>query len=130
VLEAGGGADPEVLAVHLHAAGELERAREYAAQAARAAADALAFDRAARLYRFALELVPAGSEARRGLVIALATALANAGRGAESAAQYLAAADAAEGPREALQFRRCAAEQYLMSGHVSQGMAALLVVRR
>ena len=126
MLEAGGGADPEVLAVHLHAAGELERAREYAAQAARAAADALAFDRAARLYRFALELVPAGSEARRGLVIALA----NAGRGAESAAQYLAAADAAEGPREALQFRRCAAEQYLMSGHVSQGMAALLVVRR
>jgi len=50
-------ADPEQLAVHWHAAGERQRAANYAIRAAEAAADALAFARAARLYRFALELV-------------------------------------------------------------------------
>src|SRR5205823_11624628 len=102
LLEADGSADPEILAVHLHAAGELARAGHYAAAAARAAAEALAFDRAARLYRLALDLVPPRDAARAGLQIALATSLANAGRGAEAAPQYLTAAEAAQGAREAL----------------------------
>jgi len=127
VLEARGGADPEVLAVHLHGAGQTARAGAYAAAAARAATDALAFDRAARLYRLALELIPADDSSRPPLHVALATAIANAGRGAEAAAEFLAAAEQA-GPVEAVDLRRRAAEQYLTSGHVSQGIATLRAV--
>jgi eukaryotic-like serine/threonine-protein kinase len=126
-LEARPGADPEALAVHLHAAGELVRAGEQAAAAARAAAEALAFDRAARLYRLALDVAPADASARLRLQVELGTALANAGRGAEAAEIYLAAAaNAREG--QALDLRRRAAEQLLISGHVPQGLAALRVV--
>jgi tetratricopeptide (TPR) repeat protein len=126
VLEARG-ADPEVLAVHLRGAGQTARAGAYAAAAARAATDALAFDRAARLYRLALELIPADDSSRPPLRVALATAIANAGRGAEAASEFLAAAEQA-GPVEAVDLRRRGAEQYLISGHVSQGIATLRAV--
>ena len=55
-LEAWGLADPEALALHFHAAEEPETAAEYVTGAARQASEALAFDRAARLYRVALNL--------------------------------------------------------------------------
>jgi hypothetical protein len=47
---------PEVVGVHLHAAGDLKQAARYMVLAADQAAAALAFDRAARLYRQALAL--------------------------------------------------------------------------
>ncbi len=50
-LEASGSADPEVLGVHFLGSGQPERAAEYFARAADQAAEALAFDRAAGLYR-------------------------------------------------------------------------------
>jgi len=124
-LEAAGRADPETLAVHLEAAGEPGRAGGFYAEAAAAAAEALAFERAAMLYRRAIErLAPAEA---RGLLARLADALANAGRGAEAAAAYLDAAEQV-GPNDSLALRRNAAYQYLISGHVDEGLSAFNVI--
>jgi len=119
-LEEAGGADPEVLARHHAAAGRPDRAHDLALEAGEQADRALAFDRAARLYRWALQLsAPAGAGPPR-LTTLLAAALANAGRGEESARAYLEAAEqAAPADRSAL--RQKAAQQYLLSGHVDRG---------
>jgi hypothetical protein len=127
VLAAGGRADPEVLAVHLHGAGEPARAAKYYVQAAAQAAEALAFERAAALYQRALELRPAGAPAQRDLRVRRADALANAGRGAAAARAYLEAAEGAE-PLERLELQRRAALQFLSSGHVDDGLHTLRTV--
>ncbi|MGZ3427634.1 MAG: serine/threonine-protein kinase, partial [Polyangia bacterium] len=56
LMEADGNADPEHVTRHLLSAGEPRRAAPWAAQAARRAESSLAFERAAELYRLALEL--------------------------------------------------------------------------
>ena len=92
-LEASSEADPEVLCVHFEAAGDDQKAGRYGLVAADRAADALAFDRAAQLYRFVLGLGTVDPADEPKLRHKLADALANAGRGAEAAEHYLAAAD-------------------------------------
>lgn len=124
-LETAPDADPETLAHHFAAGGEPGQASAYSARAAGRAAEALAFDRAARLFALALEVDPGDEEdRRRELRRGLGDALVNAGRGAEAAAVYLRAADGARAA-DALEFRRLAAEQLLISGHIDEGIAAL-----
>jgi eukaryotic-like serine/threonine-protein kinase len=113
-------ADPERLAEHFREAGHAEEASHYAAVAADAAAEALAFDRAARLFRLALELRPAPRPEDHRLRIHLGDALASAGRGRESAEAYLAAMEGTDAA-EAIDLQRRATQQLLMAGHVDEG---------
>ncbi|APW59747.1 serine/threonine-protein kinase PknK [Paludisphaera borealis] len=125
--EAAGEADPEILAVHLRGAGETSRAGAFYATAAAKAADALAFDHAAKLYRTALKLGTAGAADTRRLQVRLGDALANAGRGAEAATVYLEAAESASAA-ENLDLKRLASSQFLISGHVDEGMTLLRTI--
>jgi hypothetical protein len=126
-LESVGRADAELLAVHLHGAGETQRAAEYYARAAAQAAEALAFERSAALYRRALELRPSGAAGERDLRVHLGDALANAGRGAEAARIYLEAARGADSAAR-LELLRRAALQFLNCGYVDDGLAVLRTV--
>ena len=120
-LLAAGNADPETLLRHARAAGFEPLAAGCAETAAARAAHLLAFDRAAELFREALELSREAAAQRR-LKIALGDALANAGRGREAARIFL---DALDGGREDLELRRRAGEQYLRSGHVGEGLRVI-----
>ena len=120
------GADAEVLAAHYEGAGDGELAARYAVRAAEGAMAALAFDRAARLYRLALSLGGAATD-RHALGLAIAGALASAGRGAEAAPLLLEAAERAPAA-EALDLRRRAAEQFLLTGHIDRGAGVLRAV--
>jgi serine/threonine protein kinase len=128
VLESSGRAAPETLAVHFQA-GQLARSREYLTSAAREAEEALAFDRAARLYRMALELLPAEDEGRYEIQVRLGTALANAGRSRDAAETYIQAVGDS-GTINPVEVQRRAAEKLLVSGHIDRGMAVLRHVLR
>ena len=122
-----GAADPERLATHYLGAGDAENAAEYAAVAAAKASEALAFDHAAELYEFALGLGAAARLDEGGLLIKLGDALANAARGGAAAQAYLSAAKGA-GPALAIDLHRRAAQQFLISGHIEDGIGALNTV--
>ena len=122
VLEAWGEADPEALAIHFHRAEVWQQAGRYYAEAAAQAAAILAFDRAAKLYRLALSLDPGDLARQRQLRTQLASALANAGRGADAAKEYLAITTMVGGA-DALDFRRHAATQLITSGHIEEGFS-------
>src|SRR6185503_2416109 len=122
-----GGADPEALSSHWREAGDNARAADYAAKAAEAAARALAFDRAARLYRLSLELKPDPGPAAPDLFSHLGEALANIGRGGDAALAFLEGAKRAS-PIEAIDLQRRAAQQLLVSGHIDEGLAGLRMV--
>jgi serine/threonine protein kinase len=124
VLSASGAVDPELLAGHYRGAGDLAAASEFYARGADQATAALAFDHAARLYRTALGLHAGPAEEALSLRRKLGDALANAGRGAESAQAYLNAAASATAD-ETLELKRLASTQLLISGHVDEGLALL-----
>src|SRR5262249_41140053 len=109
---------------HFFNAGDLRKAGEYYGRAALQAAKATAFDRAAKLYRLALELGPPGDVDRRACRRQLAAALALAGRWQEAARQHLGAIPGAD-PIEAIELQRNAALYFLTSGRISDGLAAL-----
>ena len=128
-LESSGRADPETLAVHFRATEEVDRARAYALSAAARAEEALAFERAARLYRLALDLAPQDDGERYRIEVRLGAALADAGHSHEAAETYLRAVRRS-GDSDPLEVQRHAAEKLLISGHIDRGLAVLRHVLR
>ena len=133
-LDAAGDAEPEVLFIHFNASGQIAKALGVAVRAAEKAAKALAFDQAAQFYRHALDLgrdlgqsTTQDSLTRTRLEEGLGDALANAGRCQPAADAYLRAAAFHSGAK-ALDLRRAAAEQLLVSGHINAGRAVLAEV--
>jgi hypothetical protein len=119
-LDGLGDCDPEVLVYHHREAGDVARAAVHAVRAAKQAVSSLAFERAVRLYRVALELGSFADAEREEHEIALGDALANAGHGKEAADVYLALA--ARAPRDiAVEMQRRAGEQLMRSGYVDEG---------
>lgn len=117
-------ADPELLCYHFAGAGQVPQAGEYALQAGDKAAATLAFERAARFYKQAVDWLVLDSERKRVLLCKLAQAHAHAGRGPLAAQAYLDAAKLGSG-RLARRLRVDAASQLLRSGHQQDGQAIL-----
>jgi tetratricopeptide (TPR) repeat protein len=115
---------PRALVRHAQAAGRLALAATYAQTAARHAVSSLAFDQAAEFFQIAIELGDHDRDSLRSLRIELATALVNAGRGAEAAAALIAAAETAD-PTTRMECRLRAAEQLLSSGHLDRGISVV-----
>jgi eukaryotic-like serine/threonine-protein kinase len=118
---AGTGAEPEALARHHLRAGDVREARHHLLSAARRAAELLAFERTAALYREVLALPHAGQEPAPAQVREwLGEVLVSAGRSAEAGEVFLqTAAEVPEGT--ALRLR--AATEFLKSGRVDAGLA-------
>ncbi len=125
-IEARGLDDPEGLYEDYLGAGEIGRAAVHAEAAARKAASALAFDRAALYFRRAIELTPDAANIV-DLKIGLGDALANAGRPAEAAREFLEIANRTSA-RRALELRQRAGAQLLMGGHMDEGLDVFRVV--
>jgi len=113
--------DPEALFEHFLGADRTNQAAEQALKAANHAMEALAFDRAARFYRRAIELLPPATVRDQELQARLAEALANAARPVDSADAYLLASEGREAV-VALEMKRRAAEQLLFGGHCDRGL--------
>jgi len=134
-LERRGGGEAEALAEHFNLGGDELRALEYTEQAAADAAAALAFERAAQLYRRALGLVrdqPSGDqvERKRALELALAEQLVDLGRGAEAAEMFLNLAERSPAPKLARDLRRRAASELVKAGYLDEGMDTITPVLR
>lgn len=120
---------PEIVASHFFAAGDAQSAGRYWIKAADAAFEALAFSHAADLYRRGRQF--SGLEPARlaALEVRQADALAYDGKGVAAADAYLAAAE--EHHRDqAIDLRRRAAEQLLLSGHLDRGLEVIARVLR
>ncbi|HZO15295.1 MAG TPA: AAA family ATPase [Polyangiaceae bacterium] len=114
--------DLEALAHHYDGADEREQAARYADQAGDAAVRALAFDRAAGLYRMAIERTSDGP-GLASLYEKLGDALLHAGSDAPAGKAYLAAAEHAEGAH-GIDLTRRAARHLLNVGDYKAGYAA------
>lgn len=116
--------DPEVLAHHYAESGRNARAGEMALEAAHRASKALAFNRAAQLFKMGIELTRPKPEVERSLRALRAEALGRAGMDAEAAREFMHVANAFSGQRAA-RLRQTAAEHLLRSGRVAEGMSEL-----
>lgn len=123
VLEGFAGADAELIADHFLAAGKHDRAAKYVLLAADNAAAAVAFDRAARLYRRALALSFGDTNTIRRR---LGEVLSNGGRGSDAAAMFMEVTP--NDLADELQLRRNAAQQLLFSGQIDEGLAVVRTI--
>jgi eukaryotic-like serine/threonine-protein kinase len=128
-LETLPGIDSEVLFNHFRGAGDPARAAQYAAKAADQAHRALAFSRAARLYKQSIDLGGGSGPGAVALRMKLGEALGCIGRSGDAALAYLDAARHAHGA-EALDLQRRGAEKLLVSGHIDEGLDGLGTVLR
>ncbi|MBI4509165.1 MAG: AAA family ATPase [Deltaproteobacteria bacterium] len=119
-LESSGNADPEALSILWGGAGDQARAARFALAAAEQAAKSLAFERAVRLFRQAIDMGTDSHVAWEHY----GDALANAGLGAGSAEAYEQAAKLASAT-EASRLRHQAAELLLRTGHIDRGIEVL-----
>jgi hypothetical protein len=117
-------ADAEAIAVHLLGAGHTQNAAQYAEQAAQEALDKLAFDKAARLLKMALDHGRASEAEARRMRVRQAAALAKGGQASAAADAYVAAAPGAIG-QERVEIEYAAAEQLLACGRIDEGQVAL-----
>ena len=122
-LESSGG-DAESIAVHYEGAGNTALAGRYYTLAAEGAAATLAFKHAASLYQRTLDMTLLEGEERRLLLVKLADALGNAGRGLDAARTYEKAARGAQ-PPEVFELERKVAFWFSASGYVDEGREAL-----
>ncbi len=113
---------PMLVGVHWERAGEPARATALYARAGDRASEALAFDRAVKLYERCLALDPELAPALRGR---LGDAYANAGRGREAADVYLALARESKVAADAHELEQKAAHQLLRGGHIDDGLVVL-----
>ena len=114
--------DHEALLVHWLGAGEPTRAATHAARAATAAAERLAFHRAADLYALALEHGSFDAAEQHGLQARIAYALKHAGNLATAALAFRTAAAGATDELERLELRRHELELLLRSGQYEAGL--------
>jgi eukaryotic-like serine/threonine-protein kinase len=132
-FEALGGGESEALAEHFALGGDDVKALDYTQRAAADAAAALAFERAAQLYRRALALVgdhPDHQDRRRPLELALAEQLVDLGRGAEAAEMFISLAPGADSPQASRELRRRAASELVKAGYLDEGMDVITPVLR
>jgi serine/threonine protein kinase len=122
-LEATGSDDLEAIVDHLLGARDYARAQIYAIRAATQAAEALAFEKAARLFAIAVEHQHDEGWGHE-LLVRWADALVNAGHGRAAASVYFDAARATIDP-EASVLRRKAGLLLLSSGHESEAVELL-----
>lgn len=127
-LERERSAPPALIAGHYRSSGQPAKAAPFWVLAADQAAQSLAFARAAQLYAQALadarDMTRAQLDALR---VRRAEALALDGSGVLAADVYLEVATYAE-PDRALELRRRAAEQLLLSGHLERGLKVIRLV--
>jgi serine/threonine protein kinase len=116
--------DSEALLEHWRGAGEREKAGAYALEAAHKAEAALAFERAARLYRETLTLRALSVTQTRELEERLGHALALCGRGIEAADAFFRALPGAPAA-SAMQLRSMATSQLLRAGQVARALHEL-----
>lgn len=121
-METAGNASHEALAAHWGGAGDRRKAYTYLRSAASQAEESLAFDHAAQLYRRCLDAMDAKHSDELDVRTGLGHSLANAGRGAEAANAFLAAALLAEDPTE---LHAIASSHLLRSGHIDSGLEVL-----
>ncbi len=122
-LEATGSGDLEAIVEHLLGGGDSKRAQIYAIRAATQAAEALAFEKAARLFAIAVENQDDQGWSHE-LLVRWADSLVNAGHARRAAAVYFDAAHSAPEP-EAKVLRRKAGLQLLASGHEEEALELL-----